>query len=66
MTYQLLAFSRKQVIERPKLDLNSINGQICAQTQKMLQSFTGEDIEVSVVLPAAGGTVHADPHNWNR
>ncbi len=57
LTQQLLAFSRRQVLETRVLDL----GAIVADTEKMLRRLIGEDIEVVVVRPATLGRVKADP-----
>ena len=57
LTRQLLAFSRKQVLQPRPLDLNAI----IADTHKMLGRLIGENIHV-VMKPAVGlGTVNADP-----
>ena len=57
LTRQLLAFSRKQVLQPRPLDLNVI----VADAHKMLGRLIGENISV-VLKPAAGlGTVNADP-----
>jgi two-component system cell cycle sensor histidine kinase/response regulator CckA len=57
LTRQLLAFSRKQVLQPRPLDLNAI----VADTHKMLGRLIGENIEV-VLKPTPGlGTVNADP-----
>ena len=57
LTRQLLAFSRKQVLQPRPLDLNAI----VADAHKMLGRLIGENISV-VLKPSAGlGTVNADP-----
>ncbi|MFI5120439.1 MAG: PAS domain S-box protein [Thermoanaerobaculia bacterium] len=57
LTRQLLAFSRRQVLETRILDL----GEVVADTERMLRRLIGEDIEVVVVKPATLGRVKADP-----
>ena len=57
LTRQLLAFSRRQVLETHVLDL----GAVVADTEKMLRRLIGEDVEVVVVKPATLGRVKADP-----
>jgi two-component system cell cycle sensor histidine kinase/response regulator CckA len=54
---QLLAFSRKQVLEPRVLDLNATIGNM----QKMLQRLLGEDVELVVELEPSLGKVKADP-----
>ncbi len=57
LTRQLLAFSRKQVIEPKVLDLNAV----VAGIEKMLRRLIGEDIDI-VTLPGRElGRVRADP-----
>src|SRR5262249_1524755 len=57
LTRQLLAFSRKQVMQPRVIDLNAL----VADLQKMLRRVLGEDIEVDT-RPAEGlGAVNADP-----
>ena len=57
LTRQLLAFSRKQVLQPRPLDLNAIIG----DTHKMLGRLIGENVHL-VMKPAVGlGTVNADP-----
>lgn len=57
LTRQLLAFSRKQVLQPKVLDLNSI----LAGIGSMLKRLIGEDIEL-VTFPGEGlGSVKADP-----
>ena len=57
LTHQLLAFSRKQVLQPLQLDLNEIVKGI----RKMLERILGEDIELSYSLNADLGFVLADP-----
>ena len=57
LTRQLLAFSRKQVLEPKVLDLNAV----VADTERMLRRLIGEDVAVSAVLDPALGRVKADP-----
>jgi PAS domain S-box-containing protein len=56
LTCQLLAFSRKQVLQPKVLDLNTV----VAGTEKLLQRLIGEHIELRVVLNPALGRVKAD------
>jgi two-component system cell cycle sensor histidine kinase/response regulator CckA len=56
LTRQLLAFSRKQVLEPTIIDLNTAVGAL----EKMLQRLIGEDIDLAFVPGAALGTVRAD------
>ncbi|MDQ2948682.1 MAG: response regulator, partial [Acidobacteriota bacterium] len=57
LTRQLLAFSRKQVVEPQILDLNSV----VAGTERMLGRLIGEDITLTTVLAAGLDQVKADP-----
>jgi len=57
LTSQLLAFSRRQVLQPRVLNLNSL----VTETQKMLQRLIGEDIEQKLVLAPALSRVKADP-----
>jgi len=56
LTQQLLAFSRKQVLEPRILDLNAIVGDV----EKMLGRLIGEHIDLTLVLSKAIGMVKAD------
>ena len=57
LTRQLLAFSRKQIVEPRVLDLG-----ICLRsTESMLRRLLGEDIELTLIAPADLGSVTADP-----
>jgi PAS domain S-box-containing protein len=57
LTRQLLAFSRKQVLDPKILDLNHV----VTNMEPMLRRLIGEDISLSVVLAADLGRVKADP-----
>jgi PAS domain S-box-containing protein len=56
LTSQLLAFSRRQVIQPKVLDLNTV----VADLSKMLQRVIGEDIELDSCLDSEIGFVKAD------
>ncbi len=57
LTRQLLAFSRKQILQPRVLDLNAVLDDIA----KMLARVLGEDIELTIVPGADLGKVLADP-----
>ena len=57
LTRQLLAFSRKQVIEPRRVNLN----ELILESTKMLRRIVREDIEITTNLNPAAGDVMADP-----
>ncbi len=57
LTRQLLAFSRRQVLDPRTLDLNAVIGEIGT----MLRRLIGEDIDLLTVLDPAVWAVKADP-----
>jgi signal transduction histidine kinase/CheY-like chemotaxis protein len=57
LTRQLLAFSRRQVLQPKMLDLN----ELVANMEKMLRRLIGEDVELRAVLGPELGIVKADP-----
>ena len=57
LTQQLLAFSRKQVMQPKVFDLNAV----VSDTEKMLRRLIGEDIELATLFGADLGRVKADP-----
>jgi PAS domain S-box-containing protein len=57
LTSQLLAFSRKQVLQFKTLDLNAL----VTDLQKMLKRMIGEDIEIVALLNLELWSVRADP-----
>lgn len=56
LTHQLLAFSRKQVMQAKVLNLN----EIVSNMEKMLRRLIGEDIKVSTLLADGIGSVLVD------
>jgi PAS domain S-box-containing protein len=56
LTRQLLAFSRRQVLEPTRLDLNSV----VSGLERMLGRVIGEDVELSTALAPDLGAVRAD------
>jgi signal transduction histidine kinase len=57
LTQQLLAFSRRQVMQPKVIDLN----QLVANIEKMLRRLIGEDILFATALHPRTGNVRADP-----
>jgi len=57
LTRQLLAFSRRQILDPKVLDLNSL----LRDTEKMLRRMIGEDIELVALLSEDLGRVKIDP-----
>jgi two-component system cell cycle sensor histidine kinase/response regulator CckA len=61
-TQQLLAFSRKQVLQPRVLDINRVVGQM----QPMLTRLVGEDVELSIRLHPEGMIICADQHHLEQ
>ncbi len=57
LTRQLLAFSRRQILEPKHVDLN----QIVSETEAFLRRVIGEHIELKVVTAPKLATVYVDP-----
>jgi two-component system cell cycle sensor histidine kinase/response regulator CckA len=57
LTRQLLAFSRKQILQPKVLDLNTV----VSDLDKMLRRLIGEDIELLTITDPNLGKVKADP-----
>ncbi|MCK5228269.1 MAG: response regulator, partial [Desulfobulbaceae bacterium] len=57
LTRQLLAFSRKQVMEIKVIDLNDLINNLA----KMLKRLIGEDVETELMLHDLDGCIKADP-----
>ena len=62
LTRQLLAFSRKQMLQPKILDLNHI----VTDMSNMLGRLIGENISLSMVYHPKLGSVKADPAKWSR
>jgi PAS domain S-box-containing protein len=62
LTRQLLAFSRKQVLQPRILDLNAV----VAETETMLRRLIGEDIQLMTVLDGQLSAVRADPGQMDQ
>jgi two-component system cell cycle sensor histidine kinase/response regulator CckA len=59
LTNQLLAFSRRQVMQPRIINLNAVLG----QTEKMLRRLIGEDIQLVMSLDKNAGNIKADPNH---
>lgn len=62
LTNQLLAFSRRQILQPVVLDLNAA----ISETIRMLQMLIGEDIQLSSALDPRIGRVIADPGQFSQ
>jgi PAS domain S-box-containing protein len=62
LTHQLLAFSRRQVLQPRVFDLNGL----IARVEGMLRRLIGEDIEVVTVSASGLGMVRADPSQMEQ
>jgi two-component system, cell cycle sensor histidine kinase and response regulator CckA len=62
LTRQLLAFSRRQVLEPRSLDLN----ELIQGLQKLLRRLVGESIEITTQLTSPLGSVMMDPGQFEQ
>jgi PAS domain S-box-containing protein len=62
LTRQLIAFSRKQIMQPRVLDLN----RVVAGMRSMLDRLVGETVELRVQVSAGSATVCADPHQLEQ
>ena len=62
LTRQLLAFSRREVVEAKVCDLNTI----ILDTEKMLRRLLGEDVELTTALAPGLPPVKVDPGQWSQ
>ncbi len=62
VTKQLLAFSRKQILQPRVLDCN----RVVREMRPMLTALVGEDVELCVKLHEGAVTVYADPHQLEQ
>jgi PAS domain S-box-containing protein len=59
---QLLAFSRKQLVEPKILDVNAALGEM----EKMLRRLIGEDIEFTTSFDPSAGNIRIDPGHFDQ
>jgi PAS domain S-box-containing protein len=57
LTRQLLAFSRKQILQPKVLDLN----EVVSEMEKMVRRLIGEDIDLLILTESSVGQTRADP-----
>jgi PAS domain S-box-containing protein len=57
LTSQLLAFSRKQILQPRNVDIN----EVISSSDGMLRRLIGEDLDLLLSLDPAAGKVYADP-----
>ncbi len=62
LTRQLLAFSRRQVLQPQVVDLNAI----VRDTERLLRRVIGEDVELACNLDPHTGAVKADPNQIHQ
>ncbi|MCI0538450.1 MAG: PAS domain S-box protein, partial [Verrucomicrobiales bacterium] len=62
LTRQLLAYSRKQVLQAKVIDMNHVVNEV----KKMLRRMIGEDIELVTMLELGLGKVKADPSQMEQ
>jgi PAS domain S-box-containing protein len=62
ITKQLLAFSRRQILQPRVLDCN----RVVADMQSMLKYLVGQRVELTVRLNEGATTVYADPHQLEQ
>ncbi len=62
LTNQLLAFSRKQVIQPKLMDMNQVLG----DSMKMFSRLIGEDIRIKMDLCSSSAPISADPGQFNQ
>ncbi|MEO8370340.1 MAG: PAS domain S-box protein [Candidatus Solibacter sp.] len=59
LTNQLLAFSRRQILQTRVMSLNEAVG----QTENMLRRLIGEDVQIVMNLAPDAGNIRSDPHH---
>src|SRR5207249_1650471 len=59
LTNQLLAFSRRQIIQLRVMNVNTV----VVQTEKMLRRLIGEDVELILNLASDIGNIKAEPNH---
>jgi two-component system, cell cycle sensor histidine kinase and response regulator CckA len=62
LAHQLLAFSRREIVEPRVLKLNDL----VARTERMLRRLIGADVELTTVKSRAAGRVKVDPGQFEQ
>lgn len=62
LTGQLLAFSRRQIVQKQIVDVN----EVVAGVKRLIERLIGEDIKLTLAIEASPSQVYADPHQISQ